>query len=129
MQTLEIRSKLSSRSQRTLHLNSEPGASSWLTVLPLDELEFHLTKQEFRDALNLRYGWKLHNTPSRCICGVDFSPDHAMICQHGGLTFICHNDLHNVTAEWLSKVCYDVANEPPLQSLTGKTIEPRTANQ
>ena len=52
-----------------------------------------------------------------------------MICKHGGLTFIRHNDLRNITAEWLSKVCYDVAIEPPLQPLTGESIEPRSANR
>ena len=56
-----------------------------------------------------------------------FSPDHAMICKHGGLTFIRHNDLRNFTAEWLSKVCYDVAIEPPKQPLTGESIEPRSS--
>ena len=52
-----------------------------------------------------------------------------MICQHGGLTFIRHNKLHGNTAEWLGKVCYDVAIEPPLQHLTGETIVPATANR
>jgi len=52
-----------------------------------------------------------------------------MICKHGGLTFIQHNDIWNITAEWLSKVCYDVAIEPPLQPLTWESIEPRSANR
>jgi len=52
-----------------------------------------------------------------------------MICKHGGLTFIRHNDIRNITTEWLSKVCYDVAIEPPLQPLTGESIEPRSANR
>ena len=32
-------------------------------------------------------------------------------------------------AEWLDKVWYDVAIEPPLQQLTGEEIVPATANQ
>ena len=28
-------------------------------LLPLQDQGFHLTKQEFWDALHLRYGWKL----------------------------------------------------------------------
>ena len=43
-----------------------------------------------------------------------------MICRHGGLTFVRHNDLRDITAELLSKVCNDVAIEPPLQSLSGE---------
>ena len=48
--------------------------------------------------------------------------DHAMICQHGGLTFICHNELRDITAEWLDKVCYDITIKPPLQQLAGETL-------
>ena len=102
---------------------------AWLTVLPLQDQGFHLNKQEFWDALHLRYGWKLINTPSHCVYGSPFSPDHAMICRHGGLTFVCHNEIRDVTAKWLNKVCYDVAIEPPLQHLSGETIVPMTANR
>ena len=45
-----------------------------------------MNKQEFRDVLCLRYGWKLANIPSHRMCGTSFSVDHAMICRHGGLT-------------------------------------------
>ena len=55
-----------------------------LTALPLAEQGFHLSKQEFWDALHLRYDWKLESIPSHCVCGAMFSPDHAMICKHGG---------------------------------------------
>ena len=70
----------------------------------------------------MRYDWKLENRPSHCVCGAMFSPDHVMIWKHGGLTFIHHYDLQNITAEWLSKVCYNVAIEPPLQHLLGKVL-------
>ena len=53
---LEIRNGLSSQLQRAIDLNSEPGASSWLLALPLQDQGYHLTKQEFWDALHLRYG-------------------------------------------------------------------------
>ena len=59
---------------------AEKGSSSWLTALPLKEHGFWLKKQDFRDALALRYDWQLQNIPSTCICGTDFSPDHAMTC-------------------------------------------------
>ena len=52
-----------------------------------------------------------------------------MICRHGGLTFVRHNEIRDLTAEWLNKVCYDVATEPPLQSLSGEAIVPMTANR
>ena len=56
------------------------------------------------------------------VCGTPFSVDHAMICQHSGLTYICHNDL---TAEWLQEVCHNVTVEPPLLPLNG---EPSSSN-
>ena len=48
--------------------------------------------------------------------------------QHGGLTFVRHNEIHYLTAEFLNKVCYDVAIEPPLQHLSRETIVPMIAN-
>ena len=45
-----------------------------------------------------------------------------MICQLGGLTFVCHNDLSGITAELLSNVHNDVAIEPPLQPLSGEVL-------
>ena len=76
----------------------------------------------------MRYGWELAKVPIHCVCDTLFSTDHAMICHHGGLTFICHNELRNLTASWLQEVCHDVAVEPPLQPLTGKALVPAFAN-
>ena len=52
-----------------------------------------------------------------------------MVCQHGGLTFVRHNDLRDITAGLLSRVCSDVATEPPLQPLSGEVITPKSANR
>ena len=95
---MHVKDHLSSQLQRAVDLNSEPGASSWLLALPLQEQGFHLNKQEFWDAVHLRYGWKLLNVPSHCVCGASFIIDHAMVCQHGGLTFVRHNDFRDITA-------------------------------
>ena len=101
----DVHSRLSSSSQRAMDLNSETGSCAWLTVLLMQDQGFHLNKQEFWDALHLRYGWKLINkSPSHCVCGSPFTPDHAMICRHGGLTFVRHNEIHDLTMEWLNKM-------------------------
>ena len=123
--------KLSQPLQRAMDLNSEKGSSSWLTVLPFRDLGFHLTKREFWDAIHLRYGWTLPIIPDHCVSGESgesFSPDHSMICCHGGLTFVRHNEIRDITAEWLERVCHDVI-EPPLQPLTGENVIPATANR
>ena len=93
-------------------------SSLWLIALLIQEQGFYLHKQEFQDVLWLRYGWELARVPSHCVCGASFSVDHAMICRHGGLTFICHNELRDLTASWLHEVGCDVAVKPHLQPLT-----------
>jgi len=72
-----------SEKRRLVELTAD-GASSWLSVLPLAEYSFRLNKGEFWDALAIRYKWQLKGTPLTCICGVDFSVDHAMHCKRGG---------------------------------------------
>ena len=77
----------------------------------------------------MKYGWELSRVPSHCVCGATFSANHAMICRNGGLTFICHNDLRDLTESWLHEVCHDVAVEPPLQPLNGEALVPVSANR
>ena len=93
-----IQSRVDPQLQRTIELINVKCSSLWLTALPLQEQGFHLNKQEFRDAPCLRFGWQLANIPSHCVCGTSFSVDHAMICRHGGLIFIRHNELRDLTA-------------------------------
>ena len=69
----------------------------------------------------------ISNVPDHCVCGSSFSANHAMIFQHGGLTFIHHNELRDLTASWLQDVCHDVAVEPPLQPLHGESLTPNSA--
>ena len=70
--------------KRCLQLNKEKGAGCWLTALPLKDKGFCLNKQEFRDAICLRYGWSIPNTPSFCGCGSENSVDKFKF-------FITHN--------------------------------------
>ena len=58
--------------------------------------------------------------------GTSLSVDNAMICRHGGLTFIRHNELQDLTAEWLQEVYH--VTEPPLLPLNRELITPSSAN-
>ena len=61
-----------------------------------------------------------------------FNPLHSSAKQELSEKLLCNQNSHyekygrfllqreTITAEWLSKVCYDVAIEPPLQPLTGE---------
>ena len=106
---------------------SDKGASSWLTVVPVEELGFKLHKQAFRDALCLRYGWPLSCIPSHCACGVPLSVDHAFSCPKGGLPTIRHNQIRDLLAKLLSEVCLCVSVEPVLQPLSGESFHHRSA--
>ena len=55
--------------QRIIDLASEKGASSWLTSLPLADFGFVLNKQEFHDAILLRYNFKVKGVAAACACG------------------------------------------------------------
>ena len=55
----DIKNSLTLKTQRAIELASEKSASYWLTVIPIGEMGFTLNKDETRDALKLRYDWKL----------------------------------------------------------------------
>ena len=97
-----------------------PGASSWLTVLPLRDYGFSLNKGEFRDAISLRYGRDLKGLPSQCPCGQVFNVTHALNCKKGGFIIMRHNNIRDYEADIISKAHTDVETEPPLQPVNGE---------
>jgi len=109
-------------------LSSEKGASSWLSVLPIEEHGFALHKGAFRDALSLRFGWLPNGLLARCMCGQGFMVDHAMNRATGGFPTLHHNELRDFTAAAMSEVCHNVAIEPVLQPLSGEAFHYATAN-
>ena len=107
----------------------EPGASSWLSALPVEEHGFCLSKGSFRDAISLRYGWQPPSMSSKCACGMSFSVDHAMMCHKGGLPTLRHNEIRDLTAGLLSEASTSVSVEPPLQALGDEEFSLRSANR
>ena len=79
-----MKNSLPTKAKRDFELATEKGSSNWLTVIPPEELDYHVNKKEFRDAIKLRYDWEIKDTPMLCVSGVQFSVDHAMVCQRGG---------------------------------------------
>jgi len=123
-----IRAELTPNLQRAMDLGSEKGASSWLMTLPIYEHNFALPKGSFRDAICLRYGWQPSRLPSHCVCGANFSVEHALSCSCGGFPSIRHNNIRDLTAKLLTEVCHNVATEPLLQPLSGERLLHRTSN-
>ena len=116
------------KTQRTVEFNKEKCASSWLSVIPLKEMNFTFNKREFRDAIKLRYGWEFNDIPTVCVCGVLFDADHAMICMRGGYIIQRHNEIRDLEAEILPVVCTDVEMELVLQEVTGE-VPPTGTNK
>ena len=106
-----------------MEVASEPGASLWLSALPIQEYGFALHKGSFRDALCLRYGWQPCLLPSSCVCGQSFTIEHAMNCLCGGFPSIRRNELCDITASLLTEVCHAVGTEPCLRPLSGEQLK------
>ena len=100
----------------------DPGASKWLSAVPLEKYNFVLNKKKFRDAMNLRYGKDLKGLPSKCPCGQSFNMTHALNCKTGGFITFRHNRVRDFETQLLTEICNDVEIEPPLQRLEGEII-------
>ena len=79
--------------------------------------------------LALHYSWSPKNLPASCVCGRSNNIEHALSCLNGAFPTILHNDIRDLTAELMLKVCHDVSTEPPLQSLMGEFLSLHIANQ
>ena len=129
-QELEVLSaEMDDKAKRLVLAAREKGASSWLSALPLKKRGYVLNKQEFRDALCLRYGWPIPGTPLHCGCGKRNSLDHVLTCKKGGYVNLRHNVLRNTEARLMEKVCHDVRIEPGLIPTTDELIQGTVADE
>ena len=65
----DLRNSLPERTKRAVDLTAEKGASSWMTVIPVKEMDLNLNKREFKDAdaVHLRYDWQISDVPNVCV--------------------------------------------------------------
>ena len=124
-----ISDQLSKIKQRLLKCVQGKGASNWITAMPFEEYDYFLHKGDFRDALCLRYSWRLNNLPARCACGDSMSVNHALVCHKGGYTIFRHNAAHDLMETLLREVCPSTLAKPPLQPLSGEGLELLTVNR
>ena len=119
----EIMAELSEQGKLMVNLASEKGASSWLTSLPLKEFGYILNKQQFADALALRYNLNMKDCPKTCACGKSNSVNHALICKLGGFVTMRHNWLRDTVAEVMKTAkCKDIQTEPLLLPTNGQQL-------
>ena len=114
--------------KRCVEQARDNGASSWLNALPLKDQKLNLNKEQFTDALKLRYNQRLRNLPTHCPCGEVFNVEHALNCKKGGFIAQRHDNLRDLFTCLLSKVCKNVMVEPHLLPLTGETLKNRSGN-
>ena len=106
--------RVSAKEKRIVELAKEKGAGTWLNATPMKALGYVLNKQEFRDSVCLRYGWRIPDTPAFCQCGKKNSIDHTLSCPNGGYTIMRHNGIRDLEGELMKEVCRDVKIEPEL---------------
>ena len=97
--------------QRLNDINQEPGASSWISSLPLEDEGYVLNKQLFWDLIHIKYGWELTCLPENCVCGVKFGLQHVLSRKKGGFVTIRLNQVRNITATLLNEICNNVQIE------------------
>jgi hypothetical protein len=101
--------------KRAFEHAAEKGVSSWISALPLKALGYSLNKQEFRNALCIRYDWPIPNLHRQCACGEKNDIDHTLTCKKGGYVYYRHNVLAEAEAELLREAkCRNVHTEPGL---------------
>ena len=94
--------------------------SNWFTVLPVTEFGFELSKQQFSDLMGLRYSWENIQSTNNCPCGRKFDIQISMSCKKGSFTYIQLNDLRDLLANMMLKVCKNTEIEPILIPLSGE---------
>ena len=75
-------------------LACDKGASGWLNPT-FGGWRIFPDKEEFRDALALRYNKYVPDLPSGCSCGNPSNPSHTMDCKKGGIVQARHDNLRN----------------------------------
>ena len=73
--------------------------------------------------------WQPTHLPSQCVCGTKFSIEHSLNCPRGGFPSVRHNELRDITADLLTKICHGVGTEPHLQPVYDEQFTYRTANR
>ena len=114
--------------KRVVTKAKEKGASSWLTILPIEEHGFTLTKTEFRDAIHLCYNKTLKGMPNQCTCGQNYDVIHAMNYKKGGFIIMRHNSVQDFEANLLKTTLNDVEVEPKLQRIDNEGLNSLTGN-
>ena len=123
---LEILENSSEEQKIVMEMTREKGSYLWLSALPLKCLGYVLNKEEFQDAVALRYNWNIPRIPKQCACGVSNNVDHLLICKKGGYVTMRHDAIRDTEADLLKEICRDVRTEPTLIPTKGDHLRTST---
>ena len=125
-----LHSLLLNELQRARELACLKGASSWLTVLLLDEHGFSLHKGDFCDAVCLCYGWPLSHLPTRNVYVAPhlLSITYLLVPMVAIRPSATMTEIRDISAQLMSEVCPNVAIEPTLQPVTNEHFSHQSAN-
>ena len=98
-------------------------------MLPIAQYGFELSKQQSRDSICLRYGWKTQNCQRHVHVEANLIYNIMWVLKKGGFVNIRHNDLRDLTTKILSEVCYDTEIEPTLVLLSAEYLSNWNANR
>ena len=73
-----LRTPLDENQKRLNEITQGKGVSNWLKAYLIFDQGYDLNKQQFWDCVRLRYGCRLTNIPSTCICGSKMDIQHAV---------------------------------------------------
>ena len=79
-------------------------------------------------SLPLSDDWPPSLLPSHCVCGHDFTVEHALSFSSGSFPSIRHNEIRDLTGKVLTETCHNVGTEPPLQPVNDEHFSYKTAN-
>ena len=110
---------------RAIKRNKDSKNAPWLTALPSQHDHFCLSKQEFRDAISVRYHKTLKNAPSLCDgCGDVFTLQHSLCCKKGGLVTLRHNEIRDTVGDLAALMWNNIIREPIIREQDPDSGEP-----
>ena len=80
----EVLGKADEKTKRHSKLLQAKGTSTWLPPIPSKQQRKYFNREEFKDAIHLRYGLTFNDLPRLCECGKEMSNDHTLTCHPDG---------------------------------------------
>ena len=124
----KIEANLGPDTKRAVTQAKKKGTSCWLTVLPIEEHGFTLTKNEFRGAIHLPYNKALEGMPSQCPYGRNYEVIHSMNCKRGGFIRMRYNNVRDFETNLPETNLNDVEVEPKLQKIDNEELNGLTGD-